>query len=76
VVGRLDGFKVMAVLVSTATPFTYRVPVAPDSVTARCVHSFSASGPGASSRCSLPFPLMVIANRGVLVPPAETVRNM
>ena len=66
----------MEVLVSTAAPFTYRVPVLPDSVTARCVHPFSGSGPGASSRCSLPFPLMVIAYRGLLVPPAETVRNM
>ena len=66
----------MALLVATAAPFTYKVPVLPDNVTARCVHWFSGSGPGASSRCSLPFPVVVIAYRGLLVPPAETVRNM
>ena len=71
---RLDGFSVIAVFVATAVPFTYRVPVVPDSVTARCVHSFSGSAAGASSRCSLPFPLTVMANRGVA--PADTVRNM
>ena len=66
----------MAVLAATAAPFTYRVPVAPDSVTARCVHSFGGSGCGAFSCCSAPFPLTVMANRGLFVPPAETVMNM
>jgi hypothetical protein len=66
----------MALLVATAAPFMYKVPVLPDNVTARCVHWFSGIGPGASSRCSLPFPVVVIAYRGLLVPPAETVRNM
>ena len=37
----------MAVFVATAVPFTYRVPVVPDSVAARCVHSFSGSAAGA-----------------------------
>jgi hypothetical protein len=66
----------MLVLVATTAPFTYSVPVVPASVTARCVQVFSASGSGASSRCSLPLPLTVMANRGLLVPPADTVRNM
>ena len=51
----------------SVAPFTYKVPVLPDNVTARCVHWFSGSGPGASSRCSLPFPVVVIAYRGLLV---------
>ena len=71
---RLDGFSVIVVFVATAAPFTYSVPVVPASVTARCVHSFTGSGAGAFSRCSLPFPLTVMANLGVA--PADTVRNM
>src|SRR5262245_44776061 len=74
VLPRLDGCSVMAVLVATAVPLTYSVPVLPDRVTARCDHVFSGSAEVALSRCSPPLPEVVIANRGAV--PALTVRNM
>ena len=41
------GVRVMLVLVATGWPFTYSVPVLPDSVTATCDQVFSGSVPGA-----------------------------
>ncbi len=73
VVPRLAGFRVMLVLVPTGWPFTYRVPVVPDSVTATCDQVFSGSVPGALICCS-PLPV-VMANRSG-PPPALSVRNM
>ena len=64
VLPRLDGCRVMAVLVATAVPLTYSVPVLPDSVTARCDHVFSGSCAVPLSRCSPPLPLVVMAKRG------------
>src|SRR5215470_8262996 len=74
VLPRLDGCRVIAVLVATAVPLTYNVPVLPDSVTARCDHVFSGSALVALRRCSPPLPLVVMAKRGAV--PALTVRNM
>src|SRR5262245_14104923 len=74
VLPRLDGCKVMPVLVATAVPLTYNVPVVPDNVTARCDHVFSGSAEVALSRCSPPLPEVVMANRGAV--PALSVRNM
>ena len=65
----------MLVLVATGWPFTYSVPVVPDSVTATCDQVFSGSVPGPLSCCSAPLPLVVMAKRSG-PPPALSVRNM
>src|SRR5262249_11019211 len=74
VLPRLDGFKVMLVLVATATPLMYRVPVVPESVTATCDQTPIGSRPGALGCCSGPLRPVVIAKR--MLPPLEGVRNM
>jgi hypothetical protein len=71
---RLEGRRVMALLVPTGVPLTYRVPVLPDRVTARCDQVLVGSWPLRLMRCSPPLPPVVIANLGP--PPALTVRNM
>ena len=69
------GFSVMLVLVPTAVPLTYSVPVLPDSVTATCDQVLSGSSPVPLICCSPPAPLVVMANR-IGPPPALRVRNM
>src|SRR5690348_4378216 len=65
----------MLVFVATGLPFTYSVPVLPDSVTARCVQVFALTLWLELSRCSAPLPPVLMANRGRL-DPALIVRNM
>src|SRR5215471_13397767 len=74
VLPKLDGCSVIAVLVATAVPLTYSVPVLPDTVTATCDHVPRGSCEVADSRCSPPAPLVVMAKRGP--EPALMVRNM
>src|SRR5512144_2761918 len=70
----LEGVRVMPVLVPTTAPFTYSVPVLPDSVTATCTHEPAGSADVPLMRCSPPEPPVVIAN---LTPdPLVGVRNM
>src|SRR5919197_1461359 len=71
---RLEGRRVMLLLVPTGVPLTYRVPVLPDRVTARCDQLLVGTWPLRLIRCSPALPAVVIANLGPL--PALTVRNM
>ena len=71
---RSDGRAVIAVLTATAWPFTYSVPVVPDSVTARCVQ-VPAVRDGPFSCCSPPELAVTIPNRRAPAPD-WVVRNM
>src|SRR5713101_459917 len=71
---RSAGVTVMLVLVATGWPFTYSVPVWPDSVTATCDQVFSGSVPGPVIES--PPPLGVASAKRSGPPPALSVRNM
>src|SRR5215469_9963434 len=71
---RSAGVMVMLLLVATAWPFTYSVPVLPDSVTATCDQVFSGSVPGPA--ITSPPPLGVASANRSGPPPALSVRNM
>src|SRR5215469_10095116 len=74
VLPRSAGVTVMLLLVATGWPFTYSVPVLPDSVTATCDQVFSGSVPGAE--ITSPAPLGVASANRSGPPPALSVRNM
>src|SRR5512138_346311 len=71
---RLEGRSVMAVFCPTCAPFTYSVPVLPDSVTATCCHEPVGSAAVPLIRCSAPDPPVVMANR--IVEPLVGTRNI
>src|SRR5450830_638316 len=54
-----NGAAVIALFVPTATPFTYKLPVAPASVTATCVHTPVGNAAVPTMACS-PTPLLVV----------------